>query len=469
MNTKYKKWLYYATDPVAFTRDILIKDIPNYQVKDFHAAWLRFENENRFTILLAPRGHAKSTMHSAGYVVWKLCHNPNLRVMLLSKSSVLAQKLLNEVKWHFERNENLKNLYGDLTDKNTKWSNEEIMLIRDKNIPYKESSVTARGIESDIIGGHYEIIICDDIIDDKNSRTAAQREKVRELFDKVIKPMLEPHSELHFCGTRWHEFDLYGDLVETGGFKHKVYDMIVNEKKKQTLWPERIPYESKDPNVTTAMSLKREMGSVHFALQYRNDVSQFRNAIFKSDWMQYYSEPPLKMRKFMAVDLAISEKGDYFAIVIIGIDDKGEIYVLDTYHGHHSFFPQLKKIAEYAAHWNPLKIAVESNAYQAAVPQELKRRSEEFGFLPIFPITTTKDKITRARKVSALFESGRVHVKKKQIELLDEILNFPRTSVADDVLDALMLAIEIANIRPSFDWTQVGALNRVTRYGRRVI
>jgi len=252
-------------------------------------------------------------------------------------------------------------------------------------------------------------------------------------------------------------------------FKYKVYDMIVDERKKKTLWPERIPYESDDPNQITAMNLKATMGSVAFALQYRNDVSQFRNAIFKQDWLQYFVEPPLKSRIFMAVDLAISEKGDYFAIVVIGISDKGDIYVLDEYHGHHSFHSQLKLIKTYADKWQPLKIAVESNAFQAAVPQELKRRSEEFGFLPIFPVTTTKDKVTRARKISALFESGRVYVKKIQIELIDEILNFPKASVSDDVLDALMLAIEIANIRPSFDWNQVSSLNRVMTYGRRII
>jgi predicted phage terminase large subunit-like protein len=212
------------------------------------------------------------------------------------------------------------------------------------------------------------------------------------------------------------------------------------------------------------------MGSVAFALQYRNDITQFRNAIFKSDWLQYYVEPPLKTRVYMAVDLAISEKGDYFAIVVIGIGEKGNIYVLDTYYNHHSFYTQLKRIKAYADKWTPIKIAVESNAYQAAVPQELKRNTEAFGLLPIFPVQTTTDKITRARKMSALFESGRIHIKRKtQIELVDEILHFPRTNVADDVLDALMLAIEIANVRGSFDWGKVASLNRVLSYARRVI
>lgn len=464
MKAKYNKWLYYATDPIAFEHEIL-----GYEVKDFHAAWLKFITENRFTVLLAPRGHGKSTVHSIGYIIWKLCHNPNLRVMILSKSSPLAQRVLTEIKWHFERNEKLIGLYGDLTDKGSRWSNEEIMLVRDKNVPYKESTITARGIDSDVIGGHYDLIICDDIVDEKNSRTSQQRDKLRMTFDKVIRPMLEPWSEMHFVGTRWHEFDLYGDIIDSGTFKSKVYDMILSDEKKQTLWPERFPYESEDRNAITAMSMKRDMGSVAFSLQMRNDITQFRNAIFKIDWMKYYIEPPLKSRIFMAVDLAISEKGDYFAIVVIGVDETGNIYVLDIYFAHHSFHSQLKKIKEFADHWGPLKIAVEANAYQAAVPQELKRNSEEFGFLPIFPIQTTKDKLTRARKVSALFESGRVNVKKTQIELIDEILNFPKESVADDVLDALMSAIEIANIRASFDWSKAATLNRVLTYGRRIV
>ena len=288
--------------------------------------------------------------------------------MLLSKSTILAQKLLNEIKWHCDRNQNIIDLYGDLTNKDVKWSNDEIMLTRTKNIPIKESTVSARGIDSDIIGGHYEIVICDDIVDEKNSRTAAQREKLRLTYDKVISPMLEPYSEIHFAGTRWHEFDLYGELMDSGMFKYKVYDMILDEKKKITLWPERYPYESDDPERKTAVTLKKSMGSVAFALQMRNDVSQFRNAIFKLDWLQYFREPPLKLRTYMAVDLAITEKGDFFAIVVIGVDDKGNIYVIDTYYNHHSFHSQLKLIAEYSEQYSPLKIAIESNAFQVAVP-----------------------------------------------------------------------------------------------------
>jgi predicted phage terminase large subunit-like protein len=465
MKQQYKKWLYYATDPISFTRDIL-----GYEVKDFHAAWLQFINKNRSTVLLAPRGHGKTTVHTIADIVWSLCHNPNLRIFILSKSSALAQRNLTEIKWHFTQNEKLIEMYGDLTNRDAKWASEEIMLRRAKNVPFKESTVTARGIESDIIGGHYEKIFCDDIIDEKNSTTANQRDKVRQLYERTIGPMLEPWSEIHFVGTRWHEFDIYGELIDSGLYKYKVYDMIVNEQKKQTLWPERFPYDSDDPDAITATSLKKKYGTVNFALNYRNDVSQFRNAIFKMDWMKYYVEPPPKMRKFMGVDLAISEKGDYFAIATIGVSDSGDIYVLDTYYGHHSFFPQLKKISVYASKHNVIKIGIESNAYQKALPEELKRRTEEFGLLPIFPITTTKDKITRARKVSALFESGRVFVKKlQQIELIDEILNFPRASVADDVLDALMIAIDVADIRPGVDFKEIGKLVHIGRYSRRII
>jgi len=465
MRKQYKQWLKYATDPISFTRDIL-----HYEVKDFHADWLKFEMENRYTILLAPRGHGKTTIHSVAYPIWKLCHDPNLRVMILSKSSALAQRVLSEIKWHFEVNEDLIEFYGDLTNKDVKWTNEEVMLSRSKDVPFKESSITARGLDSAIIGGHYELIICDDIIDEKNTTTAQQRDKVRNTFEKVVRPMLEPWSEMHFVGTRWHEYDIYGELMESRLFNGRVYDMITNEQKKTTLWPERFPYESNNANHITAMSLKESMGSVAFSLQYRNDVSQFRNAIFKSDWMKYYVEPPLKTRTFMAVDLAISEKGDYFAIVVIGVDSKGDIYVLDTYYGHHSFFPQLKKIKYYYDKWEPLKIGIENNAFQRAVPQELKRRSDEFGILPIFPINTTKDKITRARKVSALFEAGRVYVHKtKHIELIDEILHFPKASVADDVLDALMMAIDMSDVRGSFNWQSVKNLTRTGRYRGRII
>ena len=54
----------------------------------------------------------------------------------------------------------------------------------------------------------------DDVVDDDNSRTEHQRQKLLTWYRKVLLPCLEPNGEIHAIGTRYHPMDLYGHFLK---------------------------------------------------------------------------------------------------------------------------------------------------------------------------------------------------------------------------------------------------------------
>ena len=86
----------------------------------------------------------------------------------------------------------------------------------------------------------------------------------------------------------------------------------------------------------------------------------------------------------------------------VGKDSYHNTYVLDAIQRRLTFRQQVELIEEKARQNQPVRVVVESNAYQAALVQDLA------DFVPAVPIKTVKDKVTRAATISAKFEAGQV-------------------------------------------------------------
>ena len=157
-------------------------------------------------------------------------------------------------------------------------------------------------------------------------------------------------------------------------------------------------------------------------------------------------------RVYQGVDLAISKKAnaDFFVIVTIGLDGNGNVYILDVFRQRAvSFHQQIEMIISKAATWQPLKIGVEVNSYQAVLAEELERLT----LLPIIELTTVRDKVMRAQQRSALVESGRVYVHPSMSEVISEFVLFP-DGENDDAVDGFDFALTVSE-----DGQQVASSN----------
>lgn len=386
-----------------------------------------------------------STTCTVAKSIHLLLKNPNLRIIIASKTSQNAEGFLTEIKNHFENNTVLSRIFGKYYDarKCPKWDNREIIVFP-RTALNKESSITCVGVEGTVVSKHYDVAISDDLVDEENSRTQYMRDKTRTWYYQTYLPVIEPpdpevmhRGEHHRQGTRYHYADLYGHLIENELKEHTQRIQALSEHG-QSPWPEKYPPE-------WFLKRKRESGMIIFNAQYQNDTEAMKGEIFQYDYCQQV-EPkawpkPEDLRIFMGVDLAISEKesADKFAIVVIGaLPDGSGIFVLDFYEGQLRFKAQTEKIIEYYNKWDPIKIAIETNQYQEAQYQNLK---DELPDIRVKQVKQEKDKITRAMKLSALFEDRKVFFRKGQQDLLIEHLVLFPNHRYKDLFDAFDLAV----------------------------
>jgi predicted phage terminase large subunit-like protein len=427
--------------------DLLATEVLGYQVQPFHLKMMQWQFLHPESMQLVFRGAGKSTTCTITKAVHLLLKNPNLRILIASKSQQNAEGFLKEIKGHFEGNEKLTELFGEYYDsrKVVKWDTREIeVALRTEN--HKEASITCVGVAGTIVSKHYDVILSDDLVDEENARTKGQREKTLKWYYQTLDPTLEPPSsdvphrgEHHRLGTRYNFDDLWGHLMANELKEHTQIIPALDENDNSP-WPDKYPprwFKEK----------RRKSGVIIFNAQYQNNTEAMKGEVFQYDDCQFVedNEIPSDLKIFQGIDLAIKtkESNDQFAHVTIGVDDQWRIFVLDFFAGHIRFMKQTEKIQELYRKYDPIRVGIETNAYQDAQFQKLK---DEDGDIRLVPMITSKDKMTRAWKLSAEFEDKRVFFKKGMSKMIDQVVLFPSHRY-DDLFDALEMAVQVAKQR----------------------
>lgn len=435
--------------------------ITKRSVQDLHKSIIANISSHKSTLDLAPRGFGKSTVGDVDYCITRILRDPNIRIMIGSKTQTQAQAFLKEIRTHFEQNEDLLRIFGDWkTSKDNVWNDREFT-VNKRSIIKKEATVTALGASGAVISKHFDIIIGDDLVGLENARTEKQRSNLIEWFYSSLIPTLEPDGEIHILGTRYNPLDLYEDLIKSGNYAINIQQAIrVVGGKECSLWEDKFTLEK-------LKEIRAESGKIIFNMQYQNDTELAKGKIFKAKYFKYYEEYKLdydfqtakvrvknaegidqwiKVRVYMGADLAISESensnNDYFVLMMVGVDADRNVYVLEYVKERLTFNAQLNTIISYGRDKYPMveRVGVETVSYQKALAQELRRLS----LLPIINVNTSKDKVTRAMRRSANFENGKVFFREGMDDLEECLLLFPEVD-HDDLFDALDFAMSMAD------------------------
>ena len=413
-----------------------VKDVLGYLLEWFHQEWLELQLTSRQNLVLAPRGHGKSTICTVSYPLWRLLRNPDLRVLIVSNTRAQACAFFREIRSHLESNPWVRNRFGDLAGK--PWSDDQLNLSLRHSVS-KEANLTAMGVLGPVISRHYDLIILDDIVDEQNAASQGQRERLATWFYRALLPCLEPDGEIHIIGTRYHHLDLYGQLIRRE-FKdrHKIYRALRETAEGEAaLWPSKFPLE-------LLREKRKDAGLAIFNSQYQNDVELMKGAIFRPEWINYFDSPPGGLEKIIGIDLAISAKdsADYFALVVAGRDKKsGKIMCLMLSAARSRSPTRLRPALNYyrkhdAVNSPVIRVAVESNGYQEAFAQKLREAG-----LPVKSVARVRDKISRAFQLQARLENGEVWFPRDGAgQLVYELILFPEAE-HDDLFNALELAV----------------------------
>jgi len=438
MNKAFSPGTDPLTDLFVFSKDVLGHTL----LTGLHLEWFSALLENQFLLLLAPRGHLKSTVATTCFPLWRLAKNRNLRILIIAETHGIARKLLDGVKQHILLNELFRKLYGSWDLNAARWTEDSVTIPRSRVA--KEPSIACGGVLGNLVSMHNDLIVLDDVVSNTNSYTPGQREKLLDWLTSVILPALEPNGQLVTVGTRWHQLDLYNHILTAPGFESwkKIIQQAIwkdDVGKTHILFPERFSEKKLD-------EMRRMMGVSSFSLQMLNDVAAAESA-FKPELLRAcrYTERPQNMNVYVGVDLASGSKEAHsrFGHVVIGIPmGSKDAYVLAAQREHIQFPEQVKAIKRIHRIWKPTLMAVESNAYQASLLQVL-RVDPETARLPIRGIVTQGEKERRISSLAVLFENGALRLPDGLQDLEEELLNFPRGR--DDLLDALYLSLQAVN------------------------
>ena len=430
-------------------------------LQPLHASIIHNVSDNQASMDLAPRGHGKSTIGDVDFCITKVLRNPDIRIMIGSKTQTQASAFLKEIRTHFEQNVNLIRIFGDWKkSRDNVWNDKEFTVNR-RTVIKKEATVSALGASGAVVSKHFDIIIGDDLVGFENARTEAQRKVLKEWFYSSLYPTLEPDGEIHILGTRYSPMDLYEDLIKSKNYKVNVQQAItVKDGQEYSLWESKFSLEK-------LRSIREEAGLIIFNMQYQNNTELAKGKIFKYKYFKHFEEYDIDydlnrvrvkvldsqgvpywipVRIYMGADLAISEdetsNNDYFVLTVIGVDKNKNVYVLDYLKERLTFNAQLNAMLDYGKNKFPMveRIGVETVQYQKSLAQEIRRLS----LLPVVNIQTSKDKVTRAMRRSALFENGKVWFRIGMDDLEECLLLFPEVD-HDDLFDGLDFALTVAD------------------------
>jgi predicted phage terminase large subunit-like protein len=425
--------------------DLLATAVLGYELRPFHKRLVDYQSAATDACLqLAPRGYGKSTVLTITRTVFEVLRNPNVRILIASDTQLKAEVFLREIKFHLAMNERLIDTFGRFASEEM-WRDREIV-VAPRTSSAKEATVTCVGVGGPVSSRHYDLILCDDIVDEENARTELQREKAKVWYYKTLTPTLEPDGRLFLVGTRFHFLDLYGHLIKNElADKHQVIRAI--DPDGTTPWPAKFSLEWLEER-------KRQMGSAIFNSQFQNDTELMKGEIFKEEWFRYYDTPPdpEKCEFWFGCDPAATKaksSSDYWTIAVGARerDEEGEygreVYVVDLWRARCTKQEYLDKLRALNDRYRPLRVYIEAVAAQEYLAQDAER------YMPVYRVNRTRDKVSRAYSLQAFFENGQVLFPERRLQsneddwqaLQDELILFPNAE-HDDLFDALQTMVE---------------------------
>jgi len=370
-----------------------------------------FEAASQKRLLVnVPPEHAKSTVITVNYALYRICMDPSVKIALVSQTAKRAKEFLFAIKQRLTepRWAKLQQVYGPpggWRETADQWTQDQIYLKRDSEA--KDPTVQALGIGGQIYGTRADLIILDDVVSTGN---AHEWEKQLDWLQKMVITRLGAGS-LIICGTRVAAVDLYKEIRNpehwTSGkspFTYLAMPAVLEfaDKPKDwvTLWPRSDrPWDGTEDQPDedglypkwdgpTLYTRRGEVSANTWALVYQQqDVEE--EAIFPLVAVNSCVNRARKIGPisfgavghpregnwvmFMGLDPAMSGKT---AAILYALErETGQRLVLDA---HNMKEPTPQKIRALIEDWvtryHPVELRVEINAFQKAfaLDEELK-------------------------------------------------------------------------------------------------
>nr|CAB4128774.1 hypothetical protein UFOVP114_76 [uncultured Caudovirales phage] len=183
---------------------------------------------------LAPRDHGKSEA-AVTFTTQAICEDRNVRILYIGETQGMANKRLRRVSKLLQSDRVVADYCCDglgsfKADAKEPWRGNQIVVQR--TLESIDPTLEAVGRNGAITGGHFDIIILDDLESPKSVYSAGERAKTREWLKGTVYPMLVRGGLLVVIGTRKHHDDSYAHMKEDPSFR-------LIEDKAIRKWPQK--------------------------------------------------------------------------------------------------------------------------------------------------------------------------------------------------------------------------------------
>lgn len=432
------------------------------------ATWLyrAWEDGNRRLLLMAFRSCGKSTLVGL-FCVWLLWRDPNLRILVIAADAALARKMVRQVKRIIEKHPFTSALKPTAADQ---WASDRFTLNRQAE--WRDPSMLAKGISSNLTGTRADIIICDDVEVPKTSDTDSKRADLRDRLME-LDYILTPHGTQIYIGTPHH----YETIYQTQGDDAFLINFmslkvpIINDRG-QSQWPERFPMDMIN-------ALKLKSGPYHFQSQMMLEPQNINEGRFDANAIHIYdgdieytesnhtaqlSINGIKMAYAVAWwDPAFAAHGrvsDQSILAILFADHDGRFYLhhvamiaARTQDVDDEATQQCRQVAQWLKQFHVPHVAVETNGLGKFLPSILRReivKTRAGAFVQ--EITSRKAKSLRILESFDVVLAARalfVHRSVLQTDFRRQLKDWTptATSTRDDILDAVAGALSLHPVR----------------------
>lgn len=433
--------------------------------------------------VLGPRGGAKSTVVTLAAVLRAAVDQTEPYIWIVSDTKHQAQAHLDNVKTELAANARLAEAYPDTAGRGPVWRAAAIELRGGVVI---EAYGTGQRIRGRRRRQHRPtLIVCDDLQNDGHTTSAWQRDRSRQWFHGTLLKAGTGRTNVVNLATALHREALAVELCETPGWTARRFRAIERWPENMSLWAaweniytaiDRPDYRSAArefyqthqaemaagavllwPEVEglySLMCMRAESGHTAFEREKQNspinpELCEWPEAYF-DDLVWFDDWPRDLLVKVLALDPSKgtdSRRGDYSALVALGVDRSGMLFVEADLKRRPT--PQMVADAvELYRMFRPDVFGVESNQFQDLLAGELEAAFRQAGILAArpAPIENRVNKQVRIRRLGPYLSSSRIRFKADSPGtrlLVEQLGTFP-IGDHDDGPDALEMAVRLA-------------------------
>lgn len=427
------------------------QDSPSYHEEIGRSLYSRA----RFNAFEVFRDGAKTTLLRV-YASQRIAYAISRTIMYVSVSQQHSMFSVRWVRRQVEYNSRWAQTFG--LKKGKKWTDEwaeiECHLVPDVSMgqPFTIITMLAMGITGQIRGFNPDdfrpdLIIIDDILNEENTATVDQRNKIEALLFGALLNSLAPASEAPlakavFLQTPMDKKDAIEKCMKDPEWNPRRFGCF--DEQGRSRWEQRYPTE------TLSASKQAHIRRSQYRLWMREKECQLVSGEEKAidvTRFKYFDVMPEYLDVVISLDPASSERpdADEFAIGAIGFKGQ-DVYVLD-YTSAQAVMPDkaANDFFNLVLLYHPRKGVVESNGYQRVMKwyleQEMQKRRIFVAMSLLEVKTKNADRIMQT--LPGLVAFGHLHIRTTHTALITQADDYDPTvkDIADDILTMIANAI----------------------------